>query len=55
VGYQIACGADLSTGPGIMLSGHVGFLPGAGVSVSLKPGVVNIIPVAKKEFKGADP
>lgn len=55
VGYQIACGEDLSTGPGIMLSGNLGLLPGAGVSVSVKPGVVNIIPVTKKEFKSADP
>jgi hypothetical protein len=55
VGYQVACGEDLSTGPGIMLSGNIGLLPGAGVSVSVKPGVVNIIPVTKKEFKSADP
>ena len=55
VGYQIACGEDLSTGPGVMLSGNIGVLPGAGVSVSIKPGIVNIIPVTKKEFKGADP
>jgi MspA len=55
VGYQIACGEDLSTGPGISMSGNVGLLPGAGLSVSLKPGIVNIIPVAKKEFNGADP
>ena len=55
VGYQIACGEDLSTGPGIVLSGNVGLLPEAGVSVSVKPGVVNILPVTKKEFKGADP
>jgi hypothetical protein len=55
VGYQIACGEDFSTGPGIMLPGNVGLLPGAGLSMSLKPGVVNIIPVTKKEFKGADP
>jgi hypothetical protein len=53
--YQIACGEGLSTGPGIMLSGNVGLLPGAGVAVNVKPGVVNIIPVTKKEFKGAEP
>jgi len=55
VGYQIACGGDLSTTPGVMLSANLGLLPGAGVSVSIKPGVVNIIPVTKKEFKGTDP
>ena len=55
VGYQIACGGDLSTTPGIALSGSIGLLPAAGLTVSLKPGVVNIIPVTKKEFNGGDP
>ena len=55
VGYQIACGADLSTTPGINVSANIGVLASAGVGVNIKPGVVNIIPVTKKEFKGADP
>ncbi len=55
VGYQIACGEDLSTTPGIALSGSIGLLPSAGVTVNLKPGVVNIIPVTKKQFTGGDP
>jgi MspA len=38
-----------------------GVLPGLGgnlagaVTVGLKPGIINIVPVTKKEFKGADP
>ena len=28
---------------------------GGGVTVGLKPGIINIVPVSKKEFKGADP
>ena len=55
VGYQIACGEDLSTTPGIALSGSIGLLPAAGLTVNLKPGVVNIIPVTKKQFTGGDP
>jgi hypothetical protein len=55
VGYQIACGADMSSTPGVNLHGDIGILTGVGVSVSLKPGIVNIIPVSKKEFKGSDP
>jgi hypothetical protein len=55
VGYQIACGGDLSTTPGIALSGSIGLLPAAGLTVNLKPGVVNIIPVTKKQFNGGDP
>ena len=26
-----------------------------GVAVGLKPGIINMVPVTKKEFKGADP
>jgi hypothetical protein len=55
VGYQIACGGDISSTPGIVLQGSIGLLPAAGVAVNLKPGLVNIVPVTKKEFKGADP
>jgi hypothetical protein len=55
VGYQIACGEDISTGPGIEMTGSIGLLPAAGLTVAIKPGVVNIIPVTKKEFKGTDP
>jgi hypothetical protein len=28
---------------------------GGGVTVGLKPGIINIVPVTKKEFTGADP
>ena len=28
---------------------------GGGVTVGLKPGLINIVPVTKKEFKGAEP
>jgi hypothetical protein len=55
VGYQIACGGDISSTLGIVLQGSIGLLPAAGVAVNLKPGLVNIVPVTKKEFKGADP
>jgi hypothetical protein len=55
VGYQIACGVDLSTGPGIAVGADIGILPGVHVTANMKPGIVNIIPVTKKQFKGADP
>jgi hypothetical protein len=55
VGYQIACGADLSTTPGIAVSGNIGLLPGIGLTVNVKPGIVNIVPVTKKQFNGGDP
>jgi hypothetical protein len=55
VGYQIACATDISSTPGYTTSGNIGLLPSIGVSVSTKPGIVNIIPVSKKEFKGNDP
>lgn len=38
-----------------------GILPGAGanlgggITIGLKPGIINLIPVAKKEFKGTEP
>jgi hypothetical protein len=38
-----------------------GFLPGAGaniaggVTVGLKPGIINIVPVTKKDFEGSEP
>jgi hypothetical protein len=54
VGYQIACRANLDTAPPVFLSGMIGVDPGAG-EVNLSPGAVTIVPVARKEFKGADP
>lgn len=55
VGYQIACGADMSSTPGITVHGDIGVLTGVGAGVSLKPGIVNVVPVSKKDFKGGDP
>jgi hypothetical protein len=87
VGYQIGCGVDMGTGPGVLIGGNLGgnaaiglidgraFLieppmpgssglipaPNAGitgggsVTVSLKPGIVNTVPVTKKPFKGEAP
>jgi len=72
VGYQIGCGIDMGTGPGVLLGGgggpnaSAGFIgpvpvPGIGVggqgniAVSLKPGIVNTVPVTKKPFQGAAP
>jgi hypothetical protein len=77
VGYQIGCGIDMGTGPGVLIGGNLGanailgwagfipdldtFIPNVGVtgggiiSVSLKPGIVNTIPVTKKQFKGESP
>jgi MspA len=48
-------GADvISPLPEGILPGIGGSI-GGGVTVGLKPGFVNIVPVSKKEFKGADP
>jgi hypothetical protein len=55
VGYQIACAKDISSTPGYNVGGTIGVLSSIGISVSLKPGIVNIVPVSKKEFKGSDP
>jgi hypothetical protein len=76
VGYQIGCGIDMGTGPGVLLGANVGAnaalgvvgfggglipIPNAGISgggsitVSLKPGIVNTIPVTKKQFNGDAP
>ena len=33
----------------------VGANIGGGITVGLKPGIINIVPVTKKEFEGADP
>jgi len=77
VGYQIGCGIDMGTGPGILLGANAGAnaafglagapglgiipIPNAGVTgggsvtVSLKPGIVNAVPVTKKQFKGESP
>jgi hypothetical protein len=79
VGYQIGCGIDMGTGPGVLLGGNLGAnasfglldgsrlgagliaIPNAGitgggsVTVSLKPGIVNAVPVTKKQFTGAAP
>ena len=79
VGYQIGCGIDMGTGPGVLIGGNLGanaivgfagvvggtmpwnFIPNVGVTgggiitVALKPGIVNTIPVTKKQFKGESP
>ena len=80
VGYQIGCGIDMGTGPGVLIGGNVGgnasigFLDVSGISdlgtvlipnvgitgggsvtVSLKPGIVNTVPVTKKQFAGDEP
>ena len=80
VGYQIGCGIDMGTGPGVLIGanggtnaalgiidgaplglGGPGLIPNAGitgggsVTVSLKPGVVNSVPVTRKQFKGESP
>lgn len=77
VGYQIGCGIDMGTGPGVFLGGNgggnaslglvaipgnglslvpnVGVTGGGTVTVNLKPGVVNTIPVTKKQFQGDAP
>jgi hypothetical protein len=75
VGYQIGCGIDMGTGPGVLLGGNIGAnasfgyfyigelipAPNAGVTaggniaVSLKPGIVNTVPVTKKQFAGDAP
>ena len=76
VGYQIGCGIDMGTGPGVLLGanlganaslGVIGFdgslipIPNAGitgggnVTVALKPGIVNTVPVTKKPFVGDAP
>ena len=79
VGYQIGCGIDMGTGPGVLIGGNLGanlvwgfagplvpgadwgFIPNAGligggsVTVSLKPGIVNTVPVTKKQFQGEAP
>lgn len=85
VGYQIGCGIDMGTGPGVLIGANgggnaslglidstglplpgeptglpilvpnVGITGGGSVTVSLKPGVVNSVPVTKKQFKGEAP
>ncbi|MBX7432641.1 MspA family porin [Mycobacterium sp. Y57] len=80
VGYQIGCGIDMSTSPGVTLTGAAGITPSlglggiesvsplpeilnpivlapvtGGIAIGLKPGIVNIVPVAQKEFRGPDP
>lgn len=79
VGYQIGCGIDMGTGPGVLIGGNgggnaalgvidgsalgggailvpnVGVTGGGSVTVSLKPGVVNAVPVTKKQYKGESP
>jgi hypothetical protein len=84
VGYQIGCGIDMGTGPGVLIGGNaggnaaiglidgssfviepgnsgailapnVGVTGGGSVTVSLKPGIVNAVPVTKKQYKGESP
>jgi len=51
---------SLGLTPGLALSG-AGTIPtilspvSGGIAVGLKPGLINIVPVSKKEFTGADP
>ncbi len=52
VGYQIACQADTRRG---VLSGGFNVEAPVDSHVLLTPAVVTNVPVAKKEFKGADP
>jgi hypothetical protein len=44
VRYQITCGADLSTTPGIALSASIGLLPADGITVNLKTGGCERLP-----------
>jgi hypothetical protein len=84
VGYQIGCGIDMGTGPGVLIGGNaggnaaiglidgsnfviepgnsgailvpnIGVTGGGSVTVSLKPGIVNAVPVTKKQYKGESP
>jgi len=76
VGYQIGCGIDMGTGPGVLLGANLGAnaslgvlgyggglipIPNAGitgggnVTIALKPGIVNTVPVTKKPFAGDAP
>jgi hypothetical protein len=68
-GYQIGCGivaddveltAIATAVPAVsvpLTAGHIGSSVGVagGIKINLKPGVVNIVPVDKKSFKGTDP
>lgn len=77
VGYQIGCGIDMGTGPGVLIGANgggnasfgvlgapggglipvpnAGITGGGSVTVSLKPGIVNSVPVTKKQFGGPAP
>ncbi len=84
MGYQIGCGIDMGTGPGVLIGGNgganaaigvigvpsfpavgnppvglltpnVGITGGGSIVVSLKPGIVNAVPVTRKQFKGESP
>lgn len=57
-------GANASLGyfgfdfPGVLPDGilpGVGATVGGGITVGLKPGIINVVPVTKKEYKGAAP
>jgi hypothetical protein len=74
VGYQIGCGIDMGSGPGVLIGGGggpnaaagligpvpapiagIGFGAQGNIAVSLKPGLINTVPVTKKPFQGAAP
>lgn len=49
-------GARLSQiDPGLLYLPSAGVSAGGGVGVSLKPGIVNTIPITKKTYGGAEP
>jgi hypothetical protein len=57
-GVTLAGSAGLTPGFGITAAGPVPTLltpVSGGITVGLKPGLVNTVPVTKKEFEGADP
>jgi hypothetical protein len=57
-GVTLAGSAGLTPGFGITSVGPVPTVltpVSGGITVALKPGLVNTVPVTKKEFEGADP
>ncbi|MET0702257.1 MAG: MspA family porin [Mycobacterium sp.] len=65
-GVSLAGTAGINSSLGILGTDFIspspeGILPnvggnlGGGITIGLKPGIVNIVPVSKKEFTGADP
>jgi hypothetical protein len=57
-GVTLSGSAGLTAGVGVTAAGIVPTVltpVSGGISVALKPGLVNTVPVTKKEFEGADP